>query len=385
LITFIEKNIKFSIIFFIAFVGNALLAGVPLMPFLLVLVAIALYKQESIIDRNNIYVFLILSILFVYFFSKNIYEPRAYDPFYFLWPLYLIFFISFCAKKTLFEFHQTPLFLSFFLIIFFLVGSYIFKDEAGRAYFIFGANVLYRLFLFLSLINIVNAKNPNIKIIFLILGFMGVIFTGSRGGLLLAIILFGFYYFFPYTNGTFSKKILLRFLILIPILSFITIINFNDLQNIFEILAESDGVISRLLLFFGGSISIRIEFLTSFLEYWSFFGTKSQIFDFFYYREYFPYPHNLIAEIIFYYGFFGVIIVTIIIFEYVKTFFRFIKKTKLPTIEVAFLIILPSALLSGDIVDGLLVMFYCIPRFLQWVSYASKRYHFLERFINKKI
>lgn len=370
--------------FALAFVGNALLAGVPLMPFLLVLVSIIFYKQEPVIDSFNIYIFLILSILLIYFFSKNLYEPRIYDPFYFLWPIYLIFFTSFCAKKNLFNYFNPPLFLSFFLIIFFLIGSYIFKDEAGRAYFIFGANVLYRLFLFLSLIHIINSKNTYIKIVFLIIGIVGVIFTGSRMGLLLATIFFSTYFLSPYVNGIFSKRILLRFFILIPILSFVIVINLNYLQSIFEILGQSEGLLSRILLLSGGSVSIRIDFLSSFIEYWSFFGTKSQIFDFFYFREYFPYPHNFIAEMIFYYGFFGVIISMIILFEYIKTFVRFIKKDRLSPIEVAFLVILPSTLASGDIVDGLLVLFYCIPSFLKWITNATNRSNYLEKFIYRK-
>ena len=380
----LNDYIRFTIIFFIAFTGNALLMEIPLMPFLLLFVSIILYKQESLIDRNNFLTLLLLTILFVYFFSKNLNEPRIYDPLYLLWPIYLMFFLCLCGKKNLFESFHPPLIYSLLLIMFFLIGSYIFKDASGRAYFIFVANVLYRLFLFLSLVQIIHSNNFFTKVAFFIIGLMGVFFTGSRMGLLLAIVLFSLYFLSPYINGVFSKKAMIRLGSLIPIIIFIALYNLDQITSIYSILSQSEGLISRLLLLSGGSISIRIQFLSSFIEHLSFFGAHSQIFEFFYFREYFPYPHNIIAELILYYGFFGLIISLIILFEYAKTFLKFIKKIKLSPIEIAFLVILPSSLASGDIVDGLLVLFFSISSFLSWISNIQNNlYHQDKNKLNK--
>lgn len=362
----LDNNIKFSMIFFLSFVGNAFLFDIAIMPFLLIFVAIILHKQESFINQNNLIIWFLLSILLFYFFSKNVIEPREYDPQYYLWPIYLIFFVCFCGKKYLFDSFRPPLVLSSLLIIFFLIGSYLYKDESGRAYFIFGANVLYRLFIFLAFVQIIHAKSVFTKIIFFLLGFSGVLFTGSRMGLLLSTFLFSIYFLTPFTNGQLSTKKLVRILLLIPILFVYSFFYIEEISNVFGVISESEGLLSRLLLLTGGSISIRIEFLSSFIDHWSFFGTQSQVFDFFYFRDYFPYPHNIIAELIFYYGFFGVIISIIIVFEYIKTFIRFFKKIQLAPIEIAFLIIFPSTLASGDIVDGLMVLFFSMGSFLIW-------------------
>ncbi len=378
----LDNNIKFSIIFFLSFVGNAFLFDIAIMPFLLIFIAIILHKQESFIDQNNLIIIFLLSIIFFYFFSKNLIEPREYDPQYYLWPIYLLFFVCFCGKKYLFDSFRPPLALSFLLIIFFLIGAYLFKDETGRAYFIFGANVLYRLFIFLAFVQVIHAKSAFTKIIFFLLGFSGVFFTGSRMGLLLSIFLFSIYFLTPFVNGRISTKKLVRISFLVPVLFTYSLFYIQEINNIFVVISESEGLLSRLLAY-SGSISIRIEFLSSFINHWSFFGTQSQVFDFFYFKDYFPYPHNIIAEMIFYYGYFGLLISMIIVFEYIKTFLKFVKAKTLPPIEIAFLIIFPSSLASGDILDGILVMFYSITSFLNWSSYVYKRKQFLK--INKLI
>lgn len=362
----INNNLRLAMIFALSFVGNALFLDIPLMLFLVIFCSILLYEQRSSIDRNNIFVFMTICAILVCFFMKNTIEPRIYDQFYFMWPIYLIFFISFCIKRDLFSSFHPPIVLTAILSIFFLFGAMIYEDETGRAYFIFGANVLYRLFLFLSFLQIIHAKNILTKIFFFLIGITGVYFTGSRMGILLASGLYLLYFLSPYTDGKFSQKKSLRLASLIPIICITIIYNFESIYNIYDLLVDSEGLISRLLVLSGGSIAIRIQFLSTFIEHWSFFGTQSHIFEFFYFKDYFPYPHNIIAELIFYYGFFGVIISIIIVFEYIKTFIRFFKKIQLAPIEIAFLIIFPSTLASGDIVDGLMVLFFSMGSFLIW-------------------
>ena len=103
---------------------------------------------------------------------------------------------------------------------------------------------------------------------------------------------------------SFQKKKLVRILILIPSLLALVLLNLNQLSALYELSIGSEGMISRLLTLSGGSISIRLYFLTTFLNYFSLFGSSVSIFEFFYFKSYFPYPHNIIAELVFYYGFF---------------------------------------------------------------------------------
>jgi len=362
----VNNNLRLAMIFALSFVGNALFMEIPLMFFLIIFCSILLYKQKNNIDNTNIVIFMIISGILVSFFMKNIIEPRAYDIYYFMWPIYLIMFMTFCIKEDIFSTFRPPLFLTAILSIFFLIGAMIYEDETGRAYFIFGANVLYRLFLFLSFLQIIHAKNIVIKLFFFLIGIAGVYFTGSRMGMLLALGFYSIYFLSPYNNSKFSLKKSLKLVFIIPIILTFVALNFEFIYDLYNILVNSEGLISRLLVLTGGSISIRIQFLSTFLEHWSFFGTQSKIFEFFYFKDYFPYPHNIIAELIFYYGFLGIVISGIIIFEYAKTFIRFFKKITLSPIEIAFLIIFPSTLASGDIVDGLLVLFYSVSSFLIW-------------------
>ena len=355
-------------IFAISFVGNALFLSIPLLLFLLLFCSVLLFKQSNAINLNNINTFLLILFCLFFFFSKNIFEIRVYDPYYFLWPVYALIFIIFCSKHDIFSNFNIPFLLVFLISIFFLWGASSFQDETGRAYFIFGANVLYRLFLFLSFLVLLNTNNFLLKLFFLLIGFFGVYLTGSRMGLLLAVILYSIYFFTPYNNGKFSEKKLVRILILIPSLLALVLLNLNQLSALYELSIGSEGMISRLLTLSGGSISIRLYFLTTFLNYFSLFGSSVSIFEFFYFKSYFPYPHNIIAELVFYYGFFGVLISLIIIFEFLKTFKNFVLRKKMSIIEIAFLVIFPSTLASGDIVDGMLVIFYSLSNFLIWHS-----------------
>ena len=360
----LNDNLRFAMIFALSFVGNALFLNIPLMLFLLCFCSILLYSQKSIIDNKIIIVVLFISSFLLFFFTKNLWEGRTYDPFYFMWPIYVLVFIFFCSKTELFETFYPPLTITLLLGLFFLWGAMNYEDETGRAYFIFGANVLYRLFLFLSFLQIIHSNKISIKLLFFIIGISGVYLTGSRMGFLLAILLYSAYFFSPYTNGSFSYKKLSRGFLFLPILGLVFFVNFEKIASVYEIFLNSEGIFSRLLMFSGRSISIRLNFLSTFLEHFNFFGTPSAVFNFFFFKEYFPYPHNIISELIFYYGFFGLIICLIIIIEYIKILDKFIKRIKISPIEIAFLIIFPSTLASGDVVDGLLVLFYSIPSFL---------------------
>ncbi len=383
--TMVNNNLRFAMIFALSFVGNALFLSIPLMLFLICFCSILLWKQQNILNNKNITVSLFIISALLFFFTKNLMEPRAYDQFYFLWPIYLSLFIFFCSKEDIFGSFYPPIGITFFLAIFFLWGAMNYEDETGRAYFIFGANVLYRLFLFLSFLQIIHSNNTLLKLLFFLIGITGVYLTGSRMGLMLAISLYSLYFLSPYNNfNVIQFKKLSRIFLILPLLLVAMLINSEEISAIYNLLLSSEGMISRLLMLSGGSISIRVDFLTSFLEHFSIFGTSSHVFNFFYFKSYFPYPHNIIAELIFYYGFVGILFSFIVLFEYSKTFFRFLKKTKLPPIEIAFLIIFPSCLASGDIVDGLLVLFYSFVTFLIWCSNLLKRLE-LAYLINKKI
>lgn len=380
---FLNDNLRFAMIFALSFVGNALFLNIPLMLFLLCFCSILLFSQKSIIDNQIIVGVLLLSASLLFFFSKNLLEQRIYDPFYFMWPVYVLVFIFFCSKDDLFGSFHPPMLIILFISLFFLWGAMNYEDETGRAYFIFGANVLYRLFLFLSFLQMIHSNNILIKLLFFIIGISGVYLTGSRMGLLLAFLLYTVYFLSPFTSGSFSSKKLSRVFVFLPFLGLILFLNFEALNSVYEILLNSEGMLSRLLMLSGGSISIRLNFLSTFLEHFNFFGTPSYVFDFFFFKEYFPYPHNIISELIFYYGFLGVIFCLIIIIEYIKTFKRFLKRIKISPIEIAFLVIFPSTLASGDIVDGLLVLFYAIPSFLNMCGDSYQQYQSTKKTMGK--
>ena len=89
----VNNNLRFAMIFALSFVGNALFLSIPLMLFLICFCSILLWKQQNILNNKNITVSLFIIAALLFFFTKNLMEPRAYDQFYFLWPIYLSLFI----------------------------------------------------------------------------------------------------------------------------------------------------------------------------------------------------------------------------------------------------------------------------------------------------
>jgi len=361
----LNDYIRFTIIFFIAFTGNALVFSFPLLPILLCIAAIFMWGQESFINHKTINIFLILSLILLYFCIKNIHEgPRNYDKYYFLWPIYVIFFTIFVAKINLFSRFEPPMMLTFIIGLVFLFGTINGVAQASGGHkFIFGANMLYRIFLFISILGMIYSNNLMTKLAFLFIGIYGAYVGGSRMGLLLAMGFYSLFFLTPYENGNFSSKKRIRISIAFLIFLIVALINLDEIIVLFNFLTETGGLLAGYLSY-SGSIFHRLNFLTTFLDYWSLFGAKASVYEFYYFRSFFQYPHNFIAELIFYYGIFGVLLSLIIVLEYIKVFFRFLKRIRISTFEVAYLVIFPSTLASGDIVDGLLVILFAIPSFI---------------------
>jgi len=291
---------------------------------------------------------LAIGLLFLLFF-RSIFLEIPYV-IYSLWPvkaLVLIFLILYLRQKWYFELNTS--FTNYILLIFliFVALMLVFGGESdGRYSFVFGPNVLYRVLIFFAITSIVLIRDDHkskfysvfieLSIIFVLATLLAMI--GSRGGIVVFMLI---YAIISLKLMRKSRTVLLA-LILIPL-------------SMFLLIFVLDG--SRVLYFTGLEQNLRFLFIYDFLSLipdmplqgftWS---------DFVPYARYgFVYPHNMVLELLFYYGILGVVVLTVVLLSMRPMMILLLRENGdvySKIIAAAFFIFLFSSLLSGDLTDN---------------------------------
>ncbi|KTF19192.1 O-antigen polymerase [Pseudoalteromonas sp. 10-33] len=349
--------------FWSLFSGDASLLNVPLFPFLLLLLVtvIAFLRIEVMKQKAIIYCYFIILILcfFVSAFTN-------YSTFYNFWVLksflsyfsIILIFKIFYLNRESYKFNKSIALLSISLLAFFLLGTFFGGGERGS--FVFGPNILYRVFTILALVSLLFfyfIQTEKYKKVYLLALFSLVLFavflTGSRGGLPALFVFFVSLIHAYCYRLRFSKLLLVSFLIL---LCFIFYSSFYSAEVMLT---------SRFLNFdFEGnqSLALRLAPWDSFInnpsawvitlgksydEFMLEFGTAT-----------FPYPHNIFLELIYFNGFIGAVLSTFLIVSFIKSFFEIIYDgfgLKSILFYITFIIFI-GCMFSGNLQDNFILI-----------------------------
>lgn len=347
-------NNKLPFFFFIIiFIGNSKIVGIPLM----ISFPVFFYLSNIKVNIEQVYLLVFLTLVFSFY---SIQVLPAYDYLYFLWVFNLFFSYFFTCKiliyYRLFSFKMLRVTAKTYLFLFviFLVGMVFFSthsESSGRVSFIFGPNMLYRVVIFLS-IPIVGYFILNeqyfYSIILIIITVFLVFLTGSRGGLLTLALYFLFIF-----HG-FSRRI--RFFSVVPIvvltiMMFFVYANFNYSSRIFSFgyLFNSEDGYQEAYSRFRPYVFILFE-----EERFSIIGINYDTFMSLFGSAGYKYPHNILLELVMYYGFFGIFVVVYVV---VKSCFLFkaLIFNKITPSHVLYYSLLGASigsLLSGDMGDN---------------------------------
>ena len=306
---FLKNTLALSCLFIILFLGDFNLSDIPLAFFILPFLIIVLTVVD--LPKFSKYQLVLLSFIFtlsIFIAYKTI--IALHPPGYIYWVLNFCFSLliaMFLISGNYFNrFSLKDVFFALGLWLIFIIGGYFgFDDRSG---FIFGPNVLYRVFVFffLYIVFMTISLYGNSRLWFLILiplGFISVILTQSRAAIPVFII--SLFIIFN-LKGQLNKKIFYSLLIFVlgtffwlinqPVISDIRILQF-DFESNNSLLLRVSGYLFFIENFFELIFSAGID-------YSNFYNNVGD--------EGYAYPHNLILELIIYYGFVGVVIAFIV-------------------------------------------------------------------------
>ena len=294
---------------------------------------------------------IILMAMFVSFFLLvNIYQHVAASVLYVIWPLNCfilgIFFAEFLRNINSIDVRP------FLILPLVIIAGLLIAGLGDRSSFLFGPNVLYRIFLLFGAIIFFYSRTNFFRFLGLVIIMFGAT-TGSRGFVagLLVILIFSVFIFFRDKNTSLMNKTIFLSTT-IPVLSLIFVNLAND--RIFFFDAGSISSLSRLDTFYfvisNWEIMFNLTGLDSF-ELSKYFGYGDRI----------QYPHNFILEAYLYYGFIGLMLTLLIL---IMAFFsaKDLKQTCLLCLIIVF------CSLSGDFGDNYIVFSFCFGLILNRIS-----------------
>ena len=310
--------INFQLYMCILFAGNSKFHGFPLVIFVFFAVFIFNYKKIFMFDFLNVCVF----TFSIFLLSLNLFKDVFYNDIFLSWPLF--FYFSYISLKSL---NLSKINLSFYffipLLIFislsFMFGSY----EGGRLSFVFGPNMLYRVFC-VTLLFLVFLSKSKIKQIILYSSLaLSINIIGSKGGLVILLL------------NLIRTKILLSFIV------FLLFIVFFDYSNF------------RIFNFSNIETGHRLNFLLD-TSWHNIFG-NSYVGFLSFYNSSFQHPHNIILELFFYYGIFSIPLVLLLLISFFRVMFlNYINKYLI--FALPFFVFFLGAMFSGDITDNYVVL-----------------------------
>lgn len=293
----------------------------------------------SIMKVNMEFLKLALMLVFLsYFLLINLVNLQSFDVAYLIWPLntlFLALFFQELLQKVSLQPSKIIYFAVLPLILF--IGSVISGSE--RSFFIFGPNVLYRIFIIFGALIFFYSDKPHTKILGIIIAFLGAS-TGSRG-FTISIAIFMLFAFLD-TFANFKKR---RTNVIIFIFAFIFI-------NFFL-----PSIINERIFFFDPSsfstesrLTFLYEIYVNFGYYFSPFGLDAQQLSFIFgFGDRLTYPHNYLVESFLYYGFFGFILTSLL------TILALFSAKDVKSLCILLLLIV-FCFVSGDFGDNYIVL-----------------------------
>ena len=180
-------NYSNGIILFVSiFIGNATIFELPLLPawILIYLILTSVAQHRSGFIRLRYYLWPLIGLAIAYFLLVGD-QYRPYDPYFWMWPIELLLLILCYARHINLKINPNKydLFSIIFLQSIMVIGGVLYSDESGRANFIFGPNVLYRIYIFFGMYVILHPQTNKTLIYYsTLLAFIGVMATQSSGG-----------------------------------------------------------------------------------------------------------------------------------------------------------------------------------------------------------
>ncbi|MBU1390957.1 MAG: O-antigen ligase family protein [Gammaproteobacteria bacterium] len=257
-----------------------------------------------------------------------------YGGYYFLWVIKTIF--SYFVIQISFDLVNKNISstgfirnLSLFSLIFlsvFVFGTFLSSGDRGA--FVFGPNILYRVFAVLAVFSslnylFINNKVKGVGYLFFILSIMilGIFFTGSRGGIpVLLVVIICFIHMYLRTVRAAYLIVLIGVMTILPLM---LLAFFGDKFSFSGRFANFDYEGNQ-------SLALRLnpwfDFYNNFYDWVLTSGRTYPEFMAKFGGELFPYPHNLFLELIFFNGFFGFILTLLLVFTYLTTFVRIVSQ-----------------------------------------------------------
>lgn len=352
----------FIIIFWVVFSGDAGFYDVQIFPFLtfFMLIIIAFLKIE--IPKQSLFVHVYFFSLVICFFSSFLAD---YSYFYNFWVvktfigyLALLFCMSIIENnKEEIIFCKNIFILSVLVLLIFVFGMFINGNDRGS--FIFGPNILYRVFGVLSILSLIYLFFIKSKInrFFILITLscvllFGILLTGSRGGIpIFLIVIFAFYHAFVEKIKFTKMSIIFILVSLISIYLFYTIsenINLSSTRFTNFDFEGNKSLATRMSAwfdFFQNPIDWIISNGRTYNEFMLLFGNVENGYS---------YPHNLFLELIFFNGIYGFFLTLIMIFTIIYYFFIVIS-SEFSLRSIVFyisVIVFVGGMFSGNLQDN---------------------------------
>lgn len=326
----LKKTTRVIIFIFLCLIGNAQVNGIDIFLLAAPLYLLTIDHNKTTVNNNMLLVYLITCLLFTAITYQAYSINQNYFNNYGIWPIKTLILIAIAThqlnsienKREINALAGTILVL--FCVSLTATGTYI----DGRLYSVFGPNMLYRFFISIAILLYVQGPltPPILKFILPSILLYFTALTGSTASIVVLTL-----------SSIYLKIITKKNIILILFILFILFIT-TDTSN-FTLLSRA---LSKILNF--NEIE-RINAWNELITTTNLFKSSSYSDYAYLWSEGFKYPHNIIIELIVFYGTSGILLTTI--------FFLALLKCRNNTVtHILFIVIFISSNFSGDLSDN---------------------------------
>lgn len=364
-------------LFCITFVGNGSVGGLPLVSFVSVGALAFSLSRIPAARRMPVHPAWMFGLIAVFdtHLILNASVVHRFDYPYFMWPVHaclasIALLILWRGISELSESIARPK-LAFSALLVGLGGLMLVAifaatqqgSDAGRLSGIFGPNMWYRIILFLAVIAVYGLAIRRTRFWVTLLCVLTVVFgataltffTGSRGGLISAMILFAFA-----ARVVIKGSRVLRLSVGLLLL-FVVVLVFTSLEP------DKLGRLGNFEYMENRSLYLRYHFLVSFTENFSHhlfsMGTPYHVFDAYFGQSDFPYPHNVVLELIYFYGIIGSLTVGLLVaggYRAGRALMGNESSDAYAALSALYFVLVLGASASGDLSDNYIVLAFAI-------------------------
>ena len=90
------------------------------------------------------------------------------------------------------------------------------------------------------------------------------------------------------------------------------------------------------------------------------FGNSYSSFYLNYYYPEFRYPHNVVGELVYFYGTIGIVLSVLLVKKFIGLSISLLRRQSLDAFDIAFIIIFVGAQFSGDLFDNMFLFVYLL-------------------------